>query len=64
MGNDNASAMRGVTGGSLPAENWKELMLKAHEGLMAEPLPGTSIDAGLLHPAIKTPRFCGILIEA
>ncbi len=48
MGNDNASPMRGVTGGSLPAEIWKELMLKAHEGQMAKPLPGTGIDPALL----------------
>jgi penicillin-binding protein 1A len=48
MGNDNASPMRSVTGGSLPAEIWKELMLKAHEGLMAKALPGTGIDPGLL----------------
>jgi penicillin-binding protein 1A len=48
MGNDNASPMRSVTGGSLPAEIWKELMLKAHEGQMAKPLPGTAIDPVLL----------------
>ena len=47
MGNDNASPMRGVTGGSLPAEIWKELMLKAHDGLMPEPLPGTAMDPAL-----------------
>ena len=44
MGNDNASPMRGITGGSLPAEIWKEVMLKAHEGRMPEPLPGTGMD--------------------
>ncbi|WP_127076888.1 transglycosylase domain-containing protein [Rhodomicrobium lacus] len=43
MGNDNASPMRGVTGGSLPAEIWKQIMLKAHEGLMAKALPGTAL---------------------
>jgi penicillin-binding protein 1A len=48
MGNDNASPMRNVTGGSLPAEIWKELMVKAHEGLMANPLPGTGMDPGVL----------------
>ncbi len=51
MGNDNASPMRSVTGGSLPAEIWKELMLKAHEGLMPKPLPGTEIDAELVRKA-------------
>jgi penicillin-binding protein 1A len=48
MGNDNATPMRSITGGSLPAEIWKEVMLKAQEGLMAKPLPGTGIEPGLL----------------
>ncbi len=53
MGNDNASPMRGVTGGSLPAEIWKELMLKAHEGRWPEPLPGTSLDPALMQRAAE-----------
>src|SRR5208337_4632063 len=53
MGNDNASPMRGVTGGSLPAEIWKELMLKAHEGRMPKPLPGTGMDPSLLQRAAE-----------
>jgi penicillin-binding protein 1A len=53
MGNDNASPMRGVTGGSLPAEIWKELMLKAHEGRTPEPLPGTKLDPALLQRAAE-----------
>ncbi len=51
MGNDNASPMHGVTGGSLPAEIWKELLLKAQEGLMARPLPGTEMDPELARKA-------------
>ena len=53
MGNDNASPMRGITGGSLPAEIWKEVMLKAHEGRMPEPLPGTGMDPALLQRAAE-----------
>ena len=53
MGNDNASPMRGITGGSLPAEVWKEVMLKAHEGRMPEPLPGTGMDPALLQRAAE-----------
>lgn len=53
MGNDNASPMRGVTGGSLPAAIWKEVMLKAHEGLMPKPLPGTVMDPALLQRAAE-----------
>ncbi len=44
VGNDNASPMRGITGGSLPADIWKDIMTKAHEGLDMKPLPGTGID--------------------
>ena len=53
MGNDNASPMRGVTGGSLPDEIWKEVMLIAHEGLMAKPLPGTGLDPEFLKRAAE-----------
>jgi penicillin-binding protein 1A len=53
MGNDNSSPMRGVTGGSLPAEIWKTLMLRAHERLLAEPLPGTGMDPALLQKSAE-----------
>ncbi len=53
MGNDNASPMRSVTGGSLPAEIWKGVMLKAQEGLLAQPLPGTEMDAELAKKAAE-----------
>jgi penicillin-binding protein 1A len=53
IGNDNASPMRGVTGGSLPAEIWKTVMLKAHEGLETQPLPGTELDAEFAKRALE-----------
>lgn len=53
MGNDNASPMRSVTGGSLPAEIWKEVMLKAQEGLLAKSLPGTEMNAELAKKAAE-----------
>ncbi|WP_182086633.1 transglycosylase domain-containing protein [Aureimonas sp. ME7] len=40
LGNDNGKPMRQVTGGSLPADAWKDFMTAAHEGLPAMPLPG------------------------
>ncbi|RFC62153.1 penicillin-binding protein [Fulvimarina endophytica] len=40
LGNDNGAKMQKVTGGSLPAEAWKEFMTAAHEGLPPTPLPG------------------------
>lgn len=39
MGNDDNSRLTGVTGGGLPAEIWRETMLRIHEGLPATPLP-------------------------
>lgn len=39
MGYDNNTRMKGVTGGGLPAEIWKQTMLRVHEGLPIKPLP-------------------------
>ncbi len=39
MGYDDNSKLSGVTGGGLPAEIWRETMLKVHEGLPEKPLP-------------------------
>lgn len=39
MGNDDNSPLTGVTGGSLPAEIWHEVMVRVNEGLPARPLP-------------------------
>jgi 1A family penicillin-binding protein len=39
MGNDNNSKLTGVTGGGLPADIWRETMLRVHEGLPPKPLP-------------------------
>ncbi len=39
MGNDDNSPLTGVTGGGLPAEIWRETMLRVNEGLPARPLP-------------------------
>ncbi|WP_282078062.1 transglycosylase domain-containing protein [Epibacterium ulvae] len=39
MGYDDNTPLTGVTGGGLPAEIWRETMLRVHEGLPARPLP-------------------------
>ncbi len=39
MGNDDNSPLTGVTGGGLPAEIWRETMLRVTEGTEAKPLP-------------------------
>ena len=41
MGYDDNTPLTGVTGGGLPAEIWKETMVRVHEGLPARPLPMT-----------------------
>lgn len=39
MGNDDGRPMKQVTGGSLPARVWQEVMLTAHQGVPIDPLP-------------------------
>lgn len=39
MGYDNNTPLSGVTGGGLPAEIWRETMMRVHEGLPVRPLP-------------------------
>lgn len=39
MGYDNNTPLTGVTGGGLPAEIWRETMLRIHEGMPSTPLP-------------------------
>ncbi len=41
MGNDDNTPTKQVTGGSLPALVWRDVMEKAHQGLEARILPGT-----------------------
>lgn len=58
IGNDNNSPMKNVTGGSLPAKVWRDVMIAAHQGLPVSPLPGSlpvaadNADGG---PTILTP---------
>jgi len=40
IGNDDNSPTKRITGGSIPAAIWKDVMEPAHSGLMAMPLPG------------------------
>ncbi len=39
MGYDDNTPLTGVTGGGLPAEIWREVMARMHEGLPVRPLP-------------------------
>lgn len=40
IGNDDNSPMKRVTGGTLPVDVWKTVMLAAHKGKAVRPLPG------------------------
>jgi penicillin-binding protein 1A len=40
MGNDSGDNMKGVTGGSLPAHVWRDVMVAAHAGRAPKELPG------------------------
>jgi penicillin-binding protein 1A len=42
IGNDNDSPMKHVTGGTIPAEIWHDVMLAAHRGKTPYALPGTT----------------------
>jgi penicillin-binding protein 1A len=44
VGNDDNSPMRNVTGGTLPAKIWKDVMEVAHAGLPFQALPGITDD--------------------
>ena len=39
MGYDDNTPLKGVTGGGLPTDIWREVMSRVHEGLPAKPLP-------------------------
>jgi penicillin-binding protein 1A len=51
VGNDDNSPTRKVTGGSIPAEIWQDVMEPAHAGLAPRPLPGEVI--GNQPPAVS-----------
>lgn len=40
MGNDDGAKTKSLTGGGIPAEIWRDVMLVAHQGVPARPLPG------------------------
>lgn len=52
MGNDDNTPLQGVTGGGLPAEIWRETMVRLHEGTPIRPLPMVVPEA----PRLEAPR--------
>jgi penicillin-binding protein 1A len=56
IGNDDGSRMKKVTGGTLPAELWHDIMLTAHQDKPTLPLPGTRMPRPLQDTvAARTP---------
>lgn len=56
MGYDDNSPLTGVTGGGLPAEIWREVMMRVHQGLPARPLPMTTPERPILEaPTQRAP---------
>jgi penicillin-binding protein 1A len=43
FGNDDYQTTNRMTGGSLPAMTWQQIMLHAHEGIELRPLPGVKV---------------------
>ncbi|MCX7566600.1 PBP1A family penicillin-binding protein [Sulfitobacter sp. F26169L] len=56
MGYDDNTPLKGVTGGGLPTEIWREVMKRVHEGVPARPLP-------MVAPALAQVVFDGDVNE-
>ncbi|MCT8159114.1 transglycosylase domain-containing protein [Pseudoruegeria sp. SHC-113] len=52
MGYDDNTPLTGVTGGGLPAEIWRETMVRVHEGVPVSPLPMIVPSAPAKAPAV------------
>jgi penicillin-binding protein 1A len=56
VGNDDNSPMKNVTGGTLPAKIWRDIMEPAHAGLPERMLPGIIDDAPSEGPVLVSER--------
>ncbi len=56
VGNDDSSPMKKVTGGSLPAEIWRQIMTDAHRGQRVVALPGTTSPPLVAEQAPPSPQ--------
>ncbi len=59
MGYDDNTPLTGVTGGGLPAEIWRETMIRVHEGLPARPLPMIRPDTSRAPASANAPGRAG-----
>lgn len=53
MGYDDNTPLKDVTGGGLPAEIWRETMIRVHAGLPARPLPMARREGGLFEQSAE-----------
>jgi len=66
FGNDDNSPTEGMTGGTLPAESWRQIMVYAHQGLDARPpygvnpQPGAAAAKAALAEPDAAPRELGL----
>ncbi|MFD0982372.1 transglycosylase domain-containing protein [Tropicimonas aquimaris] len=56
MGYDDNTPLSGVTGGGLPADIWRETMLRVHEGVPISPLP---MDVPQAPAGVAAPQYQG-----
>ena len=56
LGNDDNSPTKDVTGGSLPAQIWRDVMEPAHKGLKWLPLPGDATQVAVKAPSADAPE--------
>jgi penicillin-binding protein 1A len=56
MGNDDYQSTKRMTGGTLPAQTWRQIMAYAHQGIEIKPLVG-------LPPILTSPRPPGLVAE-
>src|SRR5262249_62077240 len=52
FGNDDYTVMHQMTGGSLPAMTWHEIMAYAHQGIELKPIPGLGPQAPTAPPPV------------
>jgi penicillin-binding protein 1A len=76
MGNDDYTSTKRMTGGTLPAMTWHNIMTYAHQGIELRPLPGLSVPLHAPpmpeatfkgvddpHPALLTRKGTDILVQ-
>ena len=64
MGYDDNTPLTGVTGGGLPADIWRETMIRVHEGIPPKPLPMARPSAKLSSGPVKLEKESGNFIES